>query len=177
MTDRAKEELARTIVREAARQYIASRRDRIDAFGDRHFTVAGSFALHRRALGWDLVRAPANLFLAGPALLVSLASLAAQKADAPRLAAWLARRRILLKTDVSRETEWLITTELLELPCQRRGRASYYDAIAEAILADQRAVGLLAGEDTGSRGRIAAAIENYAGSRTAAAEIATGWQA
>lgn len=177
MTDRAKEELAREIVRDGAIRYIASRRERIGPFVDRHFTFAGSLALHRRAFGWDLLRAPANLFLAGPALIVSLAGLAAQKAGAWRSAAWLARRRILLKTDVSQEIEWLITTELLELPCQRRGRASYYDAIAEAILADQRAVGLLAGEDTGSRGRLAAAIENYVGSRTAAAEIATGFAA
>jgi len=174
MTDRAKEELARTIVRDAARQYIASRRDRVDAFVDRHFAVAGSLALHRRALGWDLVRAPANLFLAGPALVVSLASLAAQKADAPRLAAWLARRRILLKTDVAREIEWLVASELLGIPCQRQAQ----DAIAEAILADHRAaerLGAVAGTDTESRSRLAAAVENYLGSRTAAAEISTGF--
>jgi hypothetical protein len=178
MTDRAKEELARTIVHDAARRYIASRRERIGPFVDRHFTVAGSLALHRRALGWDLVRAPANLFLAGPALLVSLASLAAQKADAPRLAAWLARRRILLKTDVAREIEWLVASELLEIPCEQQAHASYHDAIAEAILADHRAaerLGAVAGTYTESR--LAAAVENYLGSRTAAAEIATGFVA
>jgi hypothetical protein len=178
MTDRAKEELAREIVRDGAIRYIASRRERIGPFVDRHFTVAGSLALHRRALGWDLVRAPANLFLAGPALLVSLASLAAQKADAPRLAAWLARRRILLKTDVAREIEWLVASELLEIPCERQAHASYHDAIAEAILADHRAakrLGAVAGTYTESR--LAAAVENYLGSRTAAAEIATGFVA
>ena len=180
MTDRAKEELARTIVREAARQYIASRRDRIDAFGDRHFTVAGSFALHRRALGWDLVRAPANLFLAGPALIVSLASLAAQKAGAPRLAAWLARRRILLETEVAREIEWLVATELLEVPCKRPSHASYRDAIAEVILADQRVLERLGGPlctDSESCDRLVAVVENYLRSRNAAAEIATGFVA
>jgi hypothetical protein len=180
MTDRAKAELARTIVREAARQYIASRRDRIDAFVDRHFTVAGSLALHRRAFGWDLVRAPTNLFLAGPALVVSLASLAAEKADAPRLAAWLARRRILLKTDVAREIEWLVASELLGIPCQQRAHASYHDAIAEAILADHGAaerLGALTTTDAESRRRLAAAVENYLGSRTATAEIATGFVA
>jgi hypothetical protein len=180
MADRAKEQFARAIVRDAAREYVAGRRHRIDAFVDRHFTLAGSLALHRQALGWDLVRAPANLFLAGPALIVSLASLAAQKADAPRLAAWLARRRILLETDVAREIEWLVATELLEIPCKRAGHASYRDAIAEAILTQLRAAERLGGlfcTDGESCGRLVAAVENYLGARTAAAEIATGFVA
>jgi hypothetical protein len=180
MTDRANETLAHAIVRDAAQRYVASRRHRIDAFVDRHFTLAGSLALHRRALGWDLVRAPANLFLAGPALIVRLASLAAQKAGAPGVAAWLARRRILLATDVAREIEWLVATELLEIPCERLGRASYHDAIAEAILAEPRAAERLGGlfcTDSESCGRLVATVENYLGSRTAAAEIATGFVA
>jgi hypothetical protein len=180
MTDRAKEELARTIVHDAARRYIASRRDQVGPFVDRHFTFLASLALHRRAVGWDLVRAPANLFLAGPAIIVSLASLAAQKAGAGRLSVWLARRRLLLETDVAREIEWLVATELLEIPCQRQGRASSRDAIAEAILVDQRAaecLGALASADAASRSRLAAAVENYLGSRAAAAEIATGFVA
>jgi hypothetical protein len=180
MGDRAREQFARAIVRDAAQEYVASRRHRIDAFVDRHFTLAGSLALNLRALGWDLVRAPANLFLAGPALILSLASLAAQKAGAPRLAAWLARRRILLETDVAREIEWLVATELLEVPCERLGHASYRDAIAEAILAELRAAERLGGRfctDSESCGRLVAVVENYLRSRTAAAEIATGFVA
>src|SRR5258707_12617349 len=61
MTDRAQEELTRAIVHDAVRKYIATRRERIDLFVDRHFTLAGSLELHRRAIGWDLLRAPANL--------------------------------------------------------------------------------------------------------------------
>jgi len=70
MPDTPHQKLTDTIVRDAAHRYIASRRERIDAFVDCHFTLAGSLALHRRAIGWDLLRAPANLFLAGPALAV-----------------------------------------------------------------------------------------------------------
>ena len=80
MTDLAQQELARAIVDDAVRKYIATRRERIDPFVDRHFTLAGSLALHRQAVGWDLLRAPANLFLAGPALSVKLASWAARRA-------------------------------------------------------------------------------------------------
>jgi len=78
MSDTTEQELAGAIVCDAAHRYIESRRERIDAFVDRHFTLAGSLALHRRALGWDLLRAPANLFLAGPALAVKLMGWAAR---------------------------------------------------------------------------------------------------
>src|SRR5439155_19071150 len=89
MTGNEEHELAGAIVRDAARRYIATRRARIDAFVDRHFTFAGSLALHRYALGWDLVRAPVNLFLAGPALAVKLAALGARRLGHPQLADWL----------------------------------------------------------------------------------------
>ena len=168
------------MVRDAARRYIASRRACVDGFVDRHFGLLGSLALHRRAIGWDLLRAPANLFLAGPALAVKLASRAARQAGYTRMAAWLARRRLLLQTDVAREIEWLVATELLEVPCVRRHRASYRDAIAETILADPRAaerVGALAAAEPEIRKRLATAIESYVGSRTAASEITTGFLA
>jgi hypothetical protein len=181
MSKPPQQELAGAIVSDAAHRYVAGRRERIGPFTDRHFTVLGSLALHRHAIGWDLLRAPANLFLAGPALGITLMSWAARRAGLERLAAWLGRRRLLLKTDVAREVEWLVATELLEIPCHRGDRASYRDAIAETIIADDRVGGhleaslaALAGSDGELRSRIAAAVESYLGSRTAMAEIATG---
>jgi hypothetical protein len=180
----AEQELARAAVHDAARRYVASRRDRVDAFIDRHFTLAGSLALHRGSLGWDLVRAPLNLFLTVPALAAKLASRAARRAGRLRLAAWLAGHRLLFQTDLAREIEWLVAIELLEIPCRQRDRASSHDALAEAVLADPRVAGLLAaplaapsGSEHEFRGRLVAAIESYVGSRVATAEIATGFVA
>jgi hypothetical protein len=178
--DTSPEELAGAIVRNAVHRYVESRRARIDGFVDRYFTFAGSVALHRCALGWDLLRAPANLFLAGPALALKLAVWAAQRAGMARVSAWLAGRPLLLKTEVARQIEWLVASELLEIPYRCRDQVSYRDAIAETLLADQRAMRLVyplsAGTSTDPyvRVRIAAAVEAYLGSRTAAAEIATG---
>jgi hypothetical protein len=180
MSDISRQELANGIVRDAVQRYIESRRGRIEAFVDRHFTLTGSVALHRRALGWDLLRAPANLFLAGPALGTKLLAWAARRGGMKGVAAWFAGRRLLLETEVAREIEWLVATELLEIPCRRRDRVSYRDAIAETILADERAAALLAapaGADPDFRQRLAAAVETYLGSRTAMAEIATGFVA
>lgn len=177
----AEQELARAVVRDAARRHVASRRDRVDAFIDRHFTLAGSLALHRCSLGRDLVRAPLNLFLTIPALAAKLASRAARRAGRLHLAAWLAGHRLLFETDLGREIEWLVATELLEIPCRQSDRASSRDALAEAVLADPRIAGLLAtplaapsGSEREFRGRLVAAIESYIGSRVATAEITTG---
>ena len=188
ITDRAKldsrsaeQELARAVVHDTARRYILSRRDRVNAFIDRHFTLAGSLALHRCSVGWDLVRAPLNLFLTVPALAAKLASRAARHAGRQQLAAWLASPRLLFQTDLAQEIEWLVATELLEIPCRQRDRISFRDALAEAVLADRRVAERLrvpliepAGKEPEFHGRLVAAIESYVGSRVATAEIATG---
>jgi Family of unknown function (DUF6635) len=184
MSDTPERELASAIVHDAAHRYIESRRARLDDFVDRHFTFSGALALHRRALGWDLLRAPANLFLAGPALALKLMAWAARRGRMDPTALWLARRRLLLETDVAREIEWLVATELFEIPYRRRNRVSDRDAIAQTILADERATQRLAAtvatrEHTGPglRSGLIAAIEAYSGSRTATAELATGFVA
>jgi hypothetical protein len=176
-THSAQQDLAGAIVRDAARRYIASRRERVDAFVDRHFSLAGSLALHRQALGWDLLRAPINLFLTVPALAAKLVGRTARRAGRERLAAWLAGRHLLFETNLARQIEWLVTTELLEIPCVQRGRASLRDAIAETVLADprvaERLVPPLVGSEPEHRRRLAVAIESYKSSRVATAEVAT----
>src|SRR5215470_4829806 len=124
MSDAAQQELVDFIVRDAVHRYVASRHERIDAFVDRHFTLSGSLALHRRALGWDLLRAPANLFLAGPALGVKLTAWAARRCGMAGTASWLGGRRLLLQTAVSRQIEWVVATELFEMPYRQEDRGS-----------------------------------------------------
>jgi len=182
MSDRAQRELADAIVRDAVPRYIASRYERVDAFVDRHFTFLGSLALHRRAIGWDLLRAPANLFLAGPALLIKFLAWMADYVGLRRTAGSLARCRIVVKTAVAGEIEWLVATELLEIPHHWRDRTSHRDALAEIILADPRTAAQLeaslatsASADPQFSRRLATAVQDYVGSRTAAAEITTGF--
>jgi hypothetical protein len=180
----AEQELARAVMRDAARRYVASRCDLVDAFIDRHFSAAGSLALHRCSLGRDFVLAPLNVFLTVPAFVAKLASRAARRAGRLELAAWLAGHPLLFETDLAREIEWLIATELLEISCCQRDRVSLRDALAEAVLADRRVAECLrepliepAGHEPEFHGRLVAAIECYVGSRVATAEIATGFVA
>ncbi|MEO8715490.1 MAG: DUF6635 family protein, partial [Acetobacteraceae bacterium] len=148
----------------------------------RHFSLSGTLALHRAALGPDILRAPANLMLAVPHAAMKAVGLLAARFGAPGLAYATARRNLLFRTDVARQIEWLTITELLELPCRQPGREQVRDALAEAILDDPRVSGAAAallaplgahGDDAAFRARLTEAMASYAATRAAAAEITT----
>lgn len=171
------------IVADGIRRYFAARRARVRPFVDRHFSLAGTAAIHREALGWDVARAPANLLLAGPQAGLNAAASLARKLGAPAAARTLGRRNLLLKTRVARRIEWLVQTELLELPCRQGARVATRDALAETILDDPRLAAKLGamleavgrrGDEPDFRQRLEQALTTYAGTRAAAAEIATG---
>lgn len=77
---------ARRIVSDAASRYFESRRSRVDAFVDRHFSLVGSAAIHRKAVGWDMLKAPANIALAVPQLATKLAAAGAKAVGAGAVA-------------------------------------------------------------------------------------------
>ncbi len=174
------QETAERIFRETAERYIASRRARIAPFVTSHFCLSGAFRVHRRALGWDLLRAPGNLLLAVPHLATRMIEAGARRVGARRFAAWIGGRTIFLKTDVEREIEWLVFTELLELPCVQDGRSSARDALGTEVLAHPEVRAALDGareavaariRDPEFRRRLDDNIGRYTGSRTAAADI------
>jgi hypothetical protein len=170
------------IVTEAARLYFESRRSRVNAFVGRHFSLAGSLALHRKALGWDVLRAPVNVALAVPYIGAKLTAGIARGVGAKRLSRFLASRRILLETAVGREIEWLILTELLELPFRQGYRIARKDALAETILASPyiqsvltetfQAIGHRADHPM-FRKQLEQMVATYTETRAAAAEITT----
>lgn len=174
-------DLIRTVVDDAIGRYVAARRDRVPAFIDRNFSLAGAARLHRKAAGWDVVRAPANLALALPYTLIRLGAAGGRAAGMPGLAARLDRADLFFASDVAREVEWRIFTELLELPHAQEGRSFHRDALAEEIFADPRlsaamrqaleAVGRRA-DDPRFAGWLTDAMAAYAGSRIAAADLA-----
>jgi hypothetical protein len=174
--------LAITAVEAGARRYFADRRSRIKPFIDAHFSLPGTLALHRAALGWDIARAPLNLSLAAPQLVMQIGAKAAGRLGAGR-AETLLKRSILLETSVSREIEWLIHTELLELPIAQKKRQNLHDALSEAILGEpvlaEAVEGALReigrhGDDPQFRERLRHAMTEYGITRNAAAEITTG---
>src|SRR5499433_4179920 len=116
--------------------YVTSRRARIPVFIDQHFSFRGALALHRKTFGRDVYKHPVNLVWGLPAALVTGAADLLAKAGAHRIAQWLHRMPRGISTALHQELQWLLYTELLELPYAQEGRASHRDALLEHILAD-----------------------------------------
>ena len=170
---------ANRIVAEGACRYFESRRKMVDEFADRHFSFFGSLSMHRKAIGWDILKAPANIALAVPQLATKLAASGAKAVGADRLSEYFGSRKLVFDTEVGQEIEWLVITELLELPFRQGDRVSLRDALADTILSApelqerlHEALGRK-GDDAVFRERLEETLETYAGTRVAAAEIAT----
>lgn len=172
---------ARAILDDAIARHFTKVRTRIPAFVERHFGWQGAWKLNRRGLGRDLYRAPLNAALILPHTGLRLAAMLLDRRGHSGTAAWLRSRDLFLKTDVAREIEWLIWTELFELPYRDGARENRYDGLAREILSDARLANrLTAAHDAmhrhwtaeGYRARLEQALAAYAGNRAAAAEIA-----
>lgn len=171
---------ARDSYERAVRYYAAERRLMVPGFVARAYRLKGALALHRRALGHDLWRAPANLALAVPFLATRAGADAARRAGWSRGAAWLDRRRIFFTTEVARELEWRVMTELLELPYGQAERISHRDALADALLGDPRVTAALNDlgrslaarrDDPAFQAWMTDTLTSYTGSRVAAADL------
>jgi hypothetical protein len=159
-------DLARKAVAAGICRYCAVRRERVPEFVHRHFSLRGTLALHRAAVGWDILRTPVNLTLAAPAAGLHLAARGARRIGARRVADTLGRRQLLLRTSLARRLEWLICTELLELPCRIGKCQSTRDALAEAILAEPQV-----------QQSLQAALETIGGARVPNPNSASSWNA
>jgi len=164
----------------AVRRYVESRRPLVAPFVTDNFTLRGSLKLHRHAVGLDLVRAPYNV-MAGMATAVRNVSAAGVRmAGAPETAAKMTSRNLFLKTKVARELEWRLHASLLELPLDQGDRKTTQDRLVEETLSDPRLAAqfehllTIVGDrasDTQFRERVTQAMQEYLGSRAAAADI------
>ncbi|WP_138470479.1 DUF6635 family protein [Poseidonocella sp. HB161398] len=85
----------------------------IRAFIRRNFSLRGTLSLHRHALGWDLLRAPANVLLAGLAFLVRVVIWLLHRIGMKRAGSRLGRLRLAFPTALSREIDRRLRDELL----------------------------------------------------------------
>lgn len=123
-------------VEEGARRYVAGCQGRVEGFVRRHYSFRGTLRIHRKALGWDVIRVPLNIIWSLVALVLALTGLLAGVFGLHRLKTWLGRVPPGLETDMDRQISWLVLTELLQLPYEQRGRQSERDALMAEILRD-----------------------------------------
>ncbi|MFO1370881.1 MAG: DUF6635 family protein [Candidatus Competibacteraceae bacterium] len=182
MVDEALRAQIHAAVTEATRQYLANRRTRITPFTRKHFSLKGALRINRRALGRDLLRTPANVLWAIPQLLARGGATLSRKLKLETLAGQLDRLPPGFKTDVEREVEWLIYSELLELPFVQGERRCVRDALLEQILAHPMISQLLIPEllcldELAHRQNFRQRLENYlttyTSNRTAAADLSS----
>ncbi len=159
MTDPSPEDAAQALHAQV-QDYLAEARARIPGFVARHFRLRGTLALHRRALGPDMLRAQVNLLLVIPALVQKLIVVILRRLRLRAAAERLNRRELFLETDVARELRWLVFTELLHLPIDQGHRSSKTDALAERLARDPHL-----------RPWLERALETYSGGRVAAADM------
>src|SRR5215471_16555981 len=107
--------------------YMTSRRARIPLFIDQHFSFRGALALHRKTFGRDVYKHPVNLLWGLPVALGKGVAALLEKAGAKRTATWLNRLPRGIPTVLQQELQWLISTDLLELPYAQEGRESSRD--------------------------------------------------
>ncbi len=96
--------------------YFEDRRAAVGPFVRRHFSLRGALRLHRESIGWDLLRAPANVALSPVYIASRLIAIALRRVGLRKWGDWLAARRILLPTRAARRVERLIYQELLLMP-------------------------------------------------------------
>jgi hypothetical protein len=156
----------------------AASRGRVAGFVNRTFLWPGTLRLHRAALGPDVLRAPANVFLSPLLVLVRLAAGACFALRMPRPGTWLRDRRILLRTDVSAQVEAAILRDLLGVFVHDGDLARPAGGLAHSILAAPELRGVFDGRAGPDQARVtaermAAAIAEYTGTRSAIAELTT----
>ncbi|MCY4231410.1 MAG: hypothetical protein OXF26_11175 [Alphaproteobacteria bacterium] len=170
----------RQLVMDGFDRYLTGARERIDPFVDAHFSFSGTLKLHRHAVGRDILRAPANVALAVPQFGLMAGSKLARRTGWKRGAHWMGAQQIAMETAVAREIQWLVHTELLQLPYRQGARASTRDALTEAVFADPRIknIGRLVFEAIGRhtndpkyRRNLERKLADYTRSREAATEI------
>lgn len=85
----------------------------IDGFVRQHYRLPGALRLHRHAIGWDLLRAPANIALAPLLLLARLVSILAHVLRLRRLSRFAGRLRPQFRSDVGAVLEADLLTDVL----------------------------------------------------------------
>lgn len=111
---------------------MTRRETEVRRFVRARFGPRGTWALHRHALGLDLLRAPVNVMLSPVFLLTRLAVPVLRRLGAPGAADWLARRRIFLASDLSRHIARDLTGFIADLDRQGIGPKAPPEAVARA---------------------------------------------
>ncbi len=170
-----------TAFNRAVRKYIDSRRKKVSEFVKTHFSLSGALKINRKAFGKDLVKAPMNIAWALPYMAIQVTSVLVKKTGLKKIDSLLQKVPTGLKTSVQEEINFLIFTELLELPYEKNRGNQVTDALLAEILdqpeikdlfQDQLALIMSRSQQEGFRAALEKRLKEYSLSRTAVSELA-----
>ncbi len=164
-------------------RYIESRKKKVPDFTSRHFSLKGALKLHRHAFGMDIIKAPANILWAVPLIAVRGTSSVLKRFGAEKISTALDKMPQGFLTDVQKEINWLIFTELLELPFKQGAREfNKADSLFAEIVSDSTIGNAIQEylseinrkklEDPNFKFKLEQNLAEYATGRTAASELA-----
>jgi hypothetical protein len=173
--------LAEQAVNRAITKYIGSRKRKVPGFVKKHFSLPGALRLNKKALGSDLYKTPANILWFLPYTGLKTSFFLLKKTGLKKTPSFVERLPVGFTTNVQKEINWLVSTELLEIPYIQGKRKSKKDALLEEIL-DQPEISSLFSAELSSiysrsknpefRLALEKCLLEYSKNRTAAAELA-----
>lgn len=118
----------------AIRNYILSRKQKIPGFVKTNFSFSGAAKINRKALGWDIIKAPLNLAWQIPNITIKSISPIFNKIGLKKIDDYAKKIPNGIKTAVQDEIDRLIIIELLELPYKNNKIISKSDTLLSEIL-------------------------------------------
>ncbi|RQP05176.1 MAG: hypothetical protein D1H97_14325 [Paracoccus sp. BP8] len=112
---------------------LTRRETEVRRFVRARYGLRGTLALHRHALGLDLLRAPVNVMLSPLFLLVRLVAPLLRRIGLVRAGDWLARRQIFLKSDVAQRIEADLSGFLDDLAAKGLAPRAPPETVARAV--------------------------------------------
>ena len=168
-------------INRAIDSYIRSRREKVPDFSRTFFSGKGAFTLNKKAFGSDLYKAPINIFWALPYMGAKASAFLFKKLRFQKIPYHLEKLPVGFETRVQKEINWIIFSELLELPFTQGEKKTMKDALFTEILIQPEISSLFLRElheiySKSNNPKFRAALEEnlleYSKSRTAAADLA-----
>lgn len=114
--------------------YLISRKAKVPEFVERHLSFRGALSLHKKTFGKDFYKHPLNMLWGLPSFIIHGAAALFRKTGVRKASQILDKMPTGIPTALQAELQWLIYTELLELPFVQGERAFQRDALMEAVL-------------------------------------------
>lgn len=175
-----KQTIINLAVSNGIKKYISECRNNIDSFSEETFSFSESWEINKKALGKDMLKAPANALWTPLYFLATGIGKGLNKLNMKESGEYLSNLSPGFTTDVELEVQWRIYTEFLKLPYTQGEKEFKENRLLEIILEDQsltpildeamQSIADLTSENNGE-GLLTENILEYVDSRKAASEL------